>query len=310
LIDSKAEKVEEEKHTIETNRQVVAQTVRALRDDSSKINAELRKLKDEATTIKERFMEKHPELTNDQFGQIIESLPKDRDTVSMKITEIRERIQQIHNDPSIMEQYEKRKVDIEQKEEALKIHQNNLDNYDSQIKKLKDVWLGSLRPCVETINESFVQNCKNIGISGEVSLSEDETDFDKWAIQIKVKFRDSEQFALLNANRQSGGERSVTTMLYLLSLQALNRCPFRVVDEINQGMDPENERKIFYLMLDSSRGSDVSQSFLITPKLLPNLVPDHANNITILFIYNGMYNLKQEDWDKYANKIGFGNQYD
>ena len=75
-------------------------------------------------------------------------------------------------------------------------------------------------------------------------------------------------------------------------------------------MDPENERKIFYLMLDSSRGSDVSQSFLITPKLLPNLVPDHANNITILFIYNGMYTLKQEDWDKYANKIGFGNQYD
>lgn len=38
----------------------------------------------------------------------------------------------------------------------------------------------------------------------------------------------------LTAHHQSGGERSVSTMLYLMALQELNRCPFRVVDEINQ----------------------------------------------------------------------------
>ena len=36
-------------------------------------------------------------------------------------------------------------------------------------------------------------------------------------------------------------ERSVSTMLYLISLQEL--AAFRVVDEINQGMDPVNERR-------------------------------------------------------------------
>lgn len=30
-------------------------------------------------------------------------------------------------------------------------------------------------------------------------------------------------------------ERSVSTILYLVSLQDLTNCPFRVVDEINQG---------------------------------------------------------------------------
>ena len=30
-------------------------------------------------------------------------------------------------------------------------------------------------------------------------------------------------------------ERAVATMLYLLALQAVTHCPFRVVDEINQG---------------------------------------------------------------------------
>lgn len=36
--------------------------------------------------------------------------------------------------------------------------------------------------------------------------------------------------------RQSGGERSVSTMLYLVALTGVTVTPFRVVDEINQGM--------------------------------------------------------------------------
>lgn len=36
----------------------------------------------------------------------------------------------------------------------------------------------------------------------------------------------------------------MSTILYLMSLQELAKSPFRVVDEINQGMDPRNERMI------------------------------------------------------------------
>jgi chromosome segregation ATPase len=67
-------------------------------------------------------------------------------------------------------------------------------------------------------------------------------DFDKWAIEIKVKFRDTEDLQALNGQRQSGGERSVLTIFYLMALQDLATAPFRVVDEINQGMDPRNGR--------------------------------------------------------------------
>jgi chromosome segregation ATPase len=49
-----------------------------------------------------------------------------------------------------------------------------------------------------------------------------------------VKFHNSTELHELTAHHQSGGERSVSTMLYLMALQELNRCPFRVVDEINQ----------------------------------------------------------------------------
>lgn len=48
--------------------------------------------------------------------------------------------------------------------------------------------------------------------------------------------------SILDSHRQSGGERAVSTIFYLMALQSLARAPFRVVDEINQGMDPRNER--------------------------------------------------------------------
>ncbi len=64
-----------------------------------------------------------------------------------------------------------------------------------------------------------------------LSLQEE---YDKYGIRIRVKFHSSTQLHELTAYHQSGGERSVSTMLYLMALQELNRCPFRVVDEINQ----------------------------------------------------------------------------
>jgi hypothetical protein len=56
-----------------------------------------------------------------------------------------------------------------------------------------------------------------------------------------------------------------------MSLQTLARAPFRVVDEINQGMDPRNERMVHERMVDIACSENTSQYFLITPKLLNNL---------------------------------------
>ena len=72
-----------------------------------------------------------------------------------------------------------------------------------------------------------------------------------------------------------------------MALQSLSRAPFRVVDEINQGMDPRNERIVHERMVDiacggsddsrgdpgagGEAGKGGSQYFLITPKLLHGL---------------------------------------
>lgn len=59
-------------------------------------------------------------------------------------------------------------------------------------------------------------------------------DFDKYGLKIRVKFRDVDQLQELTRTHQSGGERAVTTAVYMISLQELSTVPFRCVDEINQ----------------------------------------------------------------------------
>ena len=56
-----------------------------------------------------------------------------------------------------------------------------------------------------------------------------------------------------------------------MALQDLAQSPFRVVDEINQGMDPRNERMVHERMVDIACQERTSQYFLVTPKLLSGL---------------------------------------
>lgn len=57
------------------------------------------------------------------------------------------------------------------------------------------------------------------------------------------------------------------------------------MDEINQGMDPKNERKIFQMLVDITCKPDQSQYFFVTPKLLPDL--PHSDLMTISVVHNG-----------------------
>lgn len=72
-----------------------------------------------------------------------------------------------------------------------------------------------------------------------------------------------------------------------MALQSLARSPFRVVDEINQGMDPRNERMVHERMVDIACQEFTSQYFLITPKLLTGLRYDRR--MKVLCIASGEY---------------------
>lgn len=76
--------------------------------------------------------------------------------------------------------------------------------------------------------------------------------FIEWGIEIRVAFRENHKLQVLSARVQSGGERSVSTIMYLMALQDMMVAPFRCVDEINQGLDERNERLVFKRIVTNS----------------------------------------------------------
>ncbi|KAH7628743.1 putative SMC5 protein [Sordaria sp. MPI-SDFR-AT-0083] len=174
------------------------------------------------------------------------------------------------NNPHALREYQ----DWAQKIERQKaIHDRctaQLADVNAKIETIRSQWEPRLDELVSRINDAFSYNFEQISCAGEVGVHKDE-DFDKWAIEIKVRFRAGEALQRLDQHRQSGGERAVSTIFYLMSLQSMAQAPFRVVDEINQGMDPRNERMVHERMVEIACREHTSQYFLITPKLLSGL---------------------------------------
>jgi chromosome segregation ATPase len=68
-----------------------------------------------------------------------------------------------------------------------------------------------------------------------------------------------------------------------MALQRFTKAPFRVVDEINQGMDSVNERMIHRRMVEVACQESTAQYFLVTPKLLTNLHYHPHMSISCIF---------------------------
>ena len=198
--------------------------------------------------------------------------------------------------------------------------------------------IGRVNACFGNYFSSHMgmESAGEVLLDPDPGLQPDFCEFDKFGVQIRVKFRDVEQLQDLNAQRQSGGERSVSTMLFLLALQVSTvlphdhhactccspcactcdnhvpvhviiltctcvqgstACPFRVVDEINQGMDPVNERHIFNLIVQSACNG--AQYLLLTPKVI-----GHVTRRTSCVIWGAMGTFKRV-WSFCVNWVLF-----
>ncbi|KAF1765987.1 hypothetical protein GCK72_005941 [Caenorhabditis remanei] len=168
-----------------------------------------------------------------------------------------------------------------------KLIQNRQGVHDKLGTEIKE-WKEEVEKMIERINENYIKFFDVLGCRGEVSLEtpENPLDIEKYGIMIMVCFRKGENMKRLDNKVQSGGERSVATMLYLLALQQLCPVPFRCIDEINQGMDPTNERKVFDIMVGLWNGTSGSltktQYFLLSPKLLHGL--DMRDNVNVVMV--------------------------
>lgn len=171
-----------------------------------------------------------------------------------------------------------------------------------KIQSIKECIECGVHTTLERINKRFGEMFKDCGKRGEVRLNtmnslngnntENEIDA-QFMLNIWVSFKcgsESEEdktnlnniqdeLIQLSSTRHSGGEKSLSTILFLLSLQEENSS-FRLVDEINQGMDEKNEKNVFKV-LNKMEG----QFFIITPKLLQSFDYPENTKAHVMYCY-------------------------
>ena len=223
-----------------------------------------------------------PESIREKFTQLPDTLVE----LQAEISTLNAKIQGMGDEwnDQAEEDYARRTAEITANKERIKDLGLELQTIESEMSVIKERWITPLNAMIERINKSFSESMKSLGYAGEVTLKGEGNNFEEYGIVVRVKYRDSEDVQELSAFTQSGGERSVATVIYMMALQELTKVPFRAVDEINQGMDSTNERKIFNLIVKNAVNNS-SQYFLLTPKLLKGLT--YPDKIEVHVINNG-----------------------
>jgi structural maintenance of chromosomes protein 5 len=267
-------KLQTELHTIQSDMQNYELQKRDLRAEIENAKIRQEQVHDEAKNLLKAACEmsgiKSEKDITKEIKEKFSKLPDTMDEIQLKINEIEVRSQCTHDvDKQVIDDFNERKKKIEQLRKECSKREAKLVSHKNNYEELKNSWFTQVESMVSVISEKFIQLFRIIKCSGEVELARPDNpeDYDKYGIRINVSFRSDENMKELTAWQQSGGEKSVSTMLYMIALQEQVKCPFRVVDEINQGMDPANERKVFDIIVQNSSAKTCAQYFLLTPKV-------------------------------------------
>ena len=196
--------------------------------------------------------------------------------------------------------------DKEKQNREIEVFTRTVNDLTKELKDQEDELVNGIQEMIESINHRFRELMDKMNFAGEVKLNkgEHELDFKNYGLEIFVKFHDKDKLQPLSSSVQSGGEKSVTTALYMMALQDMTQVPFRCVDEINQGMDERNEKAVWEILVDSANDHS-AQFFYLAPKYPHGL--QFEKNMHIHVCFNGNMDIRNEsdnfiDVDAYIKK--------
>jgi structural maintenance of chromosomes protein 5 len=176
---------------------------RSLHKTNNKLFKKFNKLREEALDVLK--------MTKSDTPTIIEI----RDGVELLITEVERTAMLKVADEEILVKYEERVHLIDKYKRELVQVEADFESKNSSLDRKASDWRTKIRAVCQRINNKFGEYMKKMGAKGEVVL-EEHADFAQWHVVIKVAFRDSNKLQQLVRTRQSGGEKTVSTMLYVV----------------------------------------------------------------------------------------------
>ncbi|MGQ9514315.1 MAG: AAA family ATPase [Thermoproteota archaeon] len=134
----------------------------------------------------------------------------------------------------------------------------------------KEVWRKAVEGLLSRVNDAFRENMEKVGATGYVNFINPD-DLENAGIELLVGFGGANPTAL-NYYTQSGGERSVSVIAFLLALQSSIVSPIRAVDEFDVHMDPRNREAFLRMIVEISKRNPDITYICITPGQIPPII--------------------------------------
>ncbi len=150
--------------------------------------------------------------------------------------------------------------DLREKAEQLT---RNRQEVMAEVEKRLERWKEVISAFLSSLEDRYNQILQEVGAMGELRLAP-ARNVEQAGLDILVGFKGVPP-TRLDSFTQSGGERSIALMAFLLALQQHIASPFRAIDEFDVHMDPKNREVISRLIVSSAREVGDTQYLAITP---------------------------------------------
>lgn len=192
--------------------------------------------------------------------------PRKAGEVTAELVQVREALKPLaHLSEEVVKVYEQHQRSFEgqqlKAEELAKNKEQLRTDLDARVVRWREVLDAELG----SISRDYQALLHEAAATGHARLVHG-TDVERAGLEILAGFKGQEAIAL-ETFAQSGGERSVALMAFLLALQQRIASPFRAVDEFDVHMDPRNRELITSMIVRSAKelqGKGV-QYIAITP---------------------------------------------
>ncbi len=267
------------KRTMETHislrvkAEVLAYRVRVTESDLRELERSAREYNEQLEKMKPDLEQASPRVeTTRQPYEVSEEL-KLVSAHLQKMQDIPDDAEKIYNDYS---------GNIDELKVKLAQLQENKKAMLAELQSRKKVWKEAIANLVASIDPAYQAVLSASDATGFVKFEEG-AEIEDAGIDLYVGFRGSAP-TTLDPFTQSGGERSVSLMAFILSLQARIVSPLRAMDEFDIHMDPKNREAMFKMILSQMKQRAASQYLVITPSII-TVFDKSAHVITVQAVH-------------------------
>jgi structural maintenance of chromosomes protein 5 len=226
--------------------------------------SDLRDLERSAKEYRAELDKMAPEL--EKAGARMETLRQPYE-VSEELKLVSAHIQKMQDVPDDAEKiYNDYSGNIEELKVKLAQLQENKKSMLAELGSRKGVWKKAMEDLIESVDPPYQAVLSATDATGFIKFEEADA-IEEAGLDLYVGFRGGAP-TTLDPFTQSGGERSVALMAFILSLQARIVSPLRAMDEFDIHMDPKNREAMFKMILSQMKQREASQYIVITPSIL------------------------------------------